>query len=215
MDEHFAHFKSLLDREDREGAVNYVIGSLQRDEVDIVTLYEQIIGPAINDMTCSIDGKWCIWKEHVRTSIAATVLGCCYPYVMRERRERHAGDRGKVIIACPPEEYHEIGARMVADLFTLCGHEVTFIGANTPNLEVATAVEIIGSEISGDKRFQQLQPVRRRADHLIGPTERQWQNLRPSSSGAAPSSATPMPGWRSGRTGWRGRTRTSRVWREG
>lgn len=143
MDEHFAHFKSLLDREDREEAVDYVLGLLQRDEVDIVTLYEQIIGPAINDMACSIDGKWCIWKEHVRTSIAATVLGCCYPYVMRERRERHAIDRGKVIVACPPEEYHEIGARMVADLFTLCGHEVTFIGANTPNLEVATAVNFI------------------------------------------------------------------------
>ncbi len=143
MDEHCDHFKSLLDREDREGAVNYVIGLLQRDEVDIITLYEQIIGPAINEMTCSIDGKWCIWKEHVRTSIAATVLGCCYPFVMKERRERHAGDKGKAIVACPPEEYHEIGARMVADLFTLSGHEVTFIGANTPNLEVATAVEFI------------------------------------------------------------------------
>jgi methanogenic corrinoid protein MtbC1 len=143
MDELYTHFKSLLDKEDREGAVNYVIGLLQKEEVDIITLYEQIIGPAINEMTCSIDGKWCIWKEHVRTSIAATVLGCCFPFVMKERRERQAGERGKVIIACPPEEYHEIGARMVADLFTLCGHEVTFIGANTPNLEVATAVELM------------------------------------------------------------------------
>lgn len=210
MDEHFAHFKSLLDREDREGAVDYVLGLLQRDEVDIVTLYEQIIGPAINDMACSIDGKWCIWKEHVRTSIAATVLGCCYPYVMRERRKGHAIDKGKVIVACPPEEYHEIGARMVADLFTLCGHEVTFIGANTPNLEVATAVNFIAPRylaISVSNSYNLFAAERTisavRGASLASPP--------PSSSGAAPSSATPMPGRKSGRTGWPVLTRTSRV----
>jgi methanogenic corrinoid protein MtbC1 len=44
---------------------------------------------------------------------------------------------------CPPEELHEIGARMVADYFTLCGYRVYFIGANTPQADMLKGIGYI------------------------------------------------------------------------
>jgi len=48
-----------------------------------------------------------------------------------------------VIVVCPTEELHEIGARMVTDFFTLCGYTATFIGANTPQDEIMEAIKYI------------------------------------------------------------------------
>ena len=48
-----------------------------------------------------------------------------------------------MIVACPTEELHEIGARMVADFFTLCGFHSTFVGANTPQSDILEAIEYV------------------------------------------------------------------------
>jgi MerR family transcriptional regulator, light-induced transcriptional regulator len=44
-------------------------------------------------------------------------------------------------VVCPPEELHEIGARMVADYFTLCGFNTIFIGANTPQNDIVDVIK--------------------------------------------------------------------------
>jgi methanogenic corrinoid protein MtbC1 len=45
-----------------------------------------------------------------------------------------------VIVVCPPEELHEIGARMVTDFFTLLGFDAIFVGANTPQADILEAI---------------------------------------------------------------------------
>ena len=68
----------------------------------------------------------------------------CYPFVVHERDQKyHSPARGKVIVVCPTEELHEIGARMVVDFFTLCGYTTTFIGANTPQDEIVSAIQVL------------------------------------------------------------------------
>jgi methanogenic corrinoid protein MtbC1 len=47
------------------------------------------------------------------------------------------------MVVCPPGELHEIGARLVADYFTLCGFKADFIGANTPLEDIVESIRAI------------------------------------------------------------------------
>lgn len=139
----FNEFTGYLDNEDKESCVRFVLSKLENRQIDIVTLYNQVLTPSLNEPFCIDEsGDTCIWKEHIRTSIIHTIIECCYPYVINEKRSLFSDKlKGNVIIACPQEEFHEIGARMVVDFFTLCGYLTTFIGANTPLKEILNAVE--------------------------------------------------------------------------
>ena len=136
---------SYLDKDDRYGCVELALTKLSNNEVDIVTLYDEILAPSLRETFCQEkQRKICIWEEHVRTSIVRTVIECCYPYVIKERNEKYKSPpKGKAIVACPAEELHEIGARMVADFFTLCGFDSMFIGANTPQVQILEAIEYV------------------------------------------------------------------------
>ena len=138
-------FLKLAESEDREKCVAWALDKVRTNELDIVTLYSDILAPSLNDMKCKdADAAVCIWKEHVRSSIVRTVIESCYPLVLKERAARGAKNTGvKAVVVCPAEELHEIGARMVADFFTLCGYEVTFVGANTPLEDFLAAIEVV------------------------------------------------------------------------
>jgi methanogenic corrinoid protein MtbC1 len=141
----YKEFLTYLDRQDKEHCVSFVLDKLSKNKIDIVTLYEEILTPSLREQFCRVSGtEICIWEEHVRTSIVRTVIECCYPYLIGERDRLYSpGKKGQVIVTCPSEEYHEIGARMVADFFSLCGYDVTFVGANTPREEVFSALAFI------------------------------------------------------------------------
>jgi len=145
MDAIYNKFVNLLELEDKENAVNLILTLLEEKKIDIVTLYTDILGPSLNNMKCNIEeGVGCIWKEHVRSSIIRTIIECCYPYVIKEKNEKYKDvNYGKVIVICPSEEYHEIGARMVSDFFTLCGYETIFVGSNTPTNEFLKVIDYV------------------------------------------------------------------------
>lgn len=138
----YCEFRALLDAEDKEGCVRFALSRLDAGELDIVDLYEGILTRGAREQYCTIrERSLCIWEEHARTAIIRTVLECCFPYLMKVRRSRLGKEsRGPVLVVCPPEEYHELGARMAADFFTLCGFDVTFVGANTPQEDIVEAV---------------------------------------------------------------------------
>jgi len=138
----YERFRSLLDAEDKYGCVQLALDSLRSGSIEVVPLYEEVLRRAAREEFCTLRKRnLCIWEEHVRTSIVRTVLECCYPAIMETRRQKHGnGSRGKILVVCPTEEYHELGARMAADFFTLCGFDVTFVGANTPQDQIVEAV---------------------------------------------------------------------------
>ncbi len=130
----------FLDQEDRRACVELAITRLASGEIGIVPLYQQVLTPALRERVNHNTGKpLSVWKEHVRTSIIRTVVECCYPYVIKDISQ--PCNKGRIIICCPLEELHEIGARMVTDFFILCGFEAIFIGANTPHRDIVEAIE--------------------------------------------------------------------------
>ena len=138
----FEEFAGLLEKEDKEKCVEFAVSKLSSGQLDVVTLYDQILAPSLNRIVCKpTEADTKIWREHVKSAIVRTIVECSYPYVIRERDRRYSKKRGeKAIVVCPTEEYHEIGPRMVADFFTLLGYDATFIGANTPQMNVVSAV---------------------------------------------------------------------------
>ena len=124
--------------------MDFAMSALSSGKVDVVTLYTELLERSLNEMRCGEDEATCIWREHVRSSIVRAVIECSYPYVARERDSKYGGSGGtRVIVVCPTEELHEIGARMVADFFTLAGYDSVFIGANTPMSVIMSAVSKI------------------------------------------------------------------------
>lgn len=144
----YEQFLSYLEKDDRFGCVDFILTGLINDNLNIVTVYEDILTPSLREEFCRQKQQpICVWEEHVRTSIIRTVIECCYPYVVKERNNRYqSAPRGKVIVVCPPDELHEIGARMVADFFTLCGFDAIFVGANTPQADILEAIGYVKPE---------------------------------------------------------------------
>jgi MerR family transcriptional regulator, light-induced transcriptional regulator len=133
-EEFYSKFCSYLEKEDKQGCVELVLDAVGRKEIGVTDLYEKVLAPCLNNMM-NREGKeeLFIWNEHVRSSIIRTIIECCYPYVLKEIRESEQPmGKGKVLLVCPPEEYHELGARMGSDFFNMCGYSTVFVGSNTP-----------------------------------------------------------------------------------
>ena len=143
----YNEFLELLESENKQKAVQYAIYLIDSGKMSIQNLYEYILSPAQNNMQCRLaDKKICIWKEHVRTAIVRTIVECCYPYVIKSRGNIKSVDK-TVVVICPPEEHHDLGARMVADFFTLCGCNAIFVGSDTPYDDFYNASEHIRPDI--------------------------------------------------------------------
>ncbi len=133
-------FSDLLNAEDREGCVRFALDGLDAGRFDLPVLYEGIIGPSlIQSEVCESGDNGCIWHEHAKTSIVRTVIENCWTRVADLQRKAPA-QAGTVLVICPEKEYHEIGARMVSDFFSLCGWKSAFVGANTPREQIRAAV---------------------------------------------------------------------------
>ena len=113
---------------------------LENKEISIIELYENVLTMALYDIDCQEGDIECIWKEHVQTSIVRTIVELVYPYVLKEKEETK---KDKVLVVCPTEEHHEIGAKMAHDFFLLQGYDSTFIGANTPLTVILAACEFV------------------------------------------------------------------------
>ena len=130
----YEKFVEYLENDDKPNAVGIALDALETGQVGIVELYTEFLMPAQNKMELEEKrDSVAIWKEHFRTSVVRTVIECCYPRVVKEGLANNfTKGKKKIVVFCPAEEYHDVGARMIADFFTLCGHNVYFLGSNTP-----------------------------------------------------------------------------------
>lgn len=83
--------------------------------------------------------------EHLATAITERMLAIVYPQLLAgvEPNSRRA------IITCSVNEYHQIGARMVADIMETRGWDVSFLGANTPSEDLLSMISAQSPEFLG------------------------------------------------------------------
>ncbi len=83
--------------------------------------------------------------EHLATAITESLLATVYPRILAGRSP---GGR-KAVISCSVNEYHQVGARMVADIMEGQGWDAWFLGANTPVEDLLRLIEEKKPDILG------------------------------------------------------------------
>jgi methanogenic corrinoid protein MtbC1 len=109
---------------------------LESDAV-LRTLYEDLVQRSLYEVGDLWErGRISVATEHLATAITESLLNLTYPRLFAQPR------LGKsAIVACVATEYHQIGGKMVADLFELNGWRGYFLGANTPVRDVKALIE--------------------------------------------------------------------------
>ena len=126
-DEMLQTFLQLLLHGDAVGCLTLVEQSISTAE-DLKYFYLNIISPALY----RVGHLWevniiSVAEEHIATAIVGRIMAALYP-----RFALFETTRGKAFVSAGPNEFHEIGARMVADFMEMDGWDVTYLGANTP-----------------------------------------------------------------------------------
>jgi MerR family transcriptional regulator, light-induced transcriptional regulator len=136
--EHLKLFQEKLNAYDKDACVSLVHGWIDSNELDLITVYEKILGLAMLDVRSKEeDPSHKIWNEHMKTQILRTVIESLYPDVMAQSP---IVSPQKVAILCPEGEYHELGARIVADYFRMLGYAGCFFGNSLPKDEIADLI---------------------------------------------------------------------------
>lgn len=123
----FQEYLAALLVPDMHAAIR-VTGAYVRSYNDIAVWWEQIIQPAmymIGDLWAQ--GLISVGQEHLATAITQRVMAIYYPLILELPRQN-----GPLVVTASPGEFHEIGLRIVADVFEIHGWDVHYIGANTP-----------------------------------------------------------------------------------
>jgi methanogenic corrinoid protein MtbC1 len=105
-----------------------IVAYLLEQNIDIKVLYKDLFQKSLYQIGKQWENnKICVATEHVATSITECLLNFTYPAI-------HSGTKNnkRVVVTCVPKEFHQIGAKMVADLFEINGWETYFVGANAP-----------------------------------------------------------------------------------
>lgn len=128
---------------DRRNAVEKIM-EIQRSGIPIKDIYEQVFKPVMWETgRLWHKGEISVAHEHFITAVTQLSMSQLYPYLFsNENRKNRA-----VIVACVPNELHEIGARMIADFFEMEGWDSYFYGANTPTASVLKAITEYNVEV--------------------------------------------------------------------
>ena len=107
---------------DLEGLHEFYVGLIQPTQYEVGAMWEE--------------GRISVATEHLATATNTFVSLTAYaPFA----RTTAGGPRA--IVACTQGEYHELGARLTADLLECDGWDVTFLGATMPVRDLLQAVE--------------------------------------------------------------------------
>jgi methanogenic corrinoid protein MtbC1 len=120
------YLKSLLNG--NRSQCTQIVNRLLENNIDIKILYTNLFQKSMY----RVGELWefnriSVATEHLATSITESLMNLIYPKIFSaEHIDKTA------VISCSINEYHQVGARMVADIFELNGWNGYFLGANTP-----------------------------------------------------------------------------------
>ena len=139
------YFGSLL--EGRKDNCHRIVGHLLEHEVEIQSLYLDLFQRSLY----AVGELWernriSVAREHLATAITEGVLNLVYPHLFEQEPDL---PQRKILISCAANEYHQVGGKMVADLFEMQGWEGHFLGANTPVDHMLTYIQETKPDLVG------------------------------------------------------------------
>ena len=120
---------------DRAACHAIVQGLLDKD-VAIHAVYVELFQRAMYEIGELWEkNKISVATEHLATAITESLMTLVYPRIFSAE---HIGR--SAIVSAVSNEYHQIGAKMVADIFELNGWNGYFLGANTPTPDLVRSI---------------------------------------------------------------------------
>jgi methanogenic corrinoid protein MtbC1 len=131
---------------DKPGAVAAALSAVDREEIDLPALYAMLA-----DLMHDVGSAWQagstpVWEEHLAHGVARTIVEALYPSVRRCAGSALRPGR-TVVLACPQDESHDLGLRMLSDRFDLAGWDTHLLGADSPTGEIAAASEALSAQL--------------------------------------------------------------------
>ena len=138
--------RALLSR-DRATALSAVAHAVDNGVISIPDLYTLVLGPLMTDTGAAWQaGATRVWEEHYASATVRTIVESLATRVIEAAGA--VPRRGETaLLACPPDEYHDLGLRMLLDRMLLAGYDAHFLGADTPVAEMCDAAERLGATL--------------------------------------------------------------------
>jgi methanogenic corrinoid protein MtbC1 len=158
-------FHNALLSGDRQEAIKLSNDSVQTAS-DLAEFYLKVIQPSLYRIGVQWEmGDISVAQEHLASAIVTRVMSLLYPkFVVMEQ------SKGKAVVTAAPNEFHEIGARMVADLLEADGWDVDYTGANLPVEELLEFLKVkkpfltaisVGMPFNLDKAMELVSLIRK------------------------------------------------------
>lgn len=127
---------------DRSRASSIVNQALSEKE-KINDIYENIIKEALYKVGEMWEkGTISVATEHLASAIVESVLNELYYSVVSKTKNNKT-----VIATAVQNEVHQIGIKMVSDIFEINGWNVHYLGANTPSAELLKYIDLINPAV--------------------------------------------------------------------
>jgi methanogenic corrinoid protein MtbC1 len=117
--------------------------NLINQQVPIKDIYENIFKKALYDVGDLWEfNKISVATEHLASAIVEALLNEMYLNIVSKEKINKT-----VIVACVENEFHQIGIKMVSDVFEMNGWNTHFLGSNTPSTELVSYIKTINPDI--------------------------------------------------------------------
>lgn len=132
-----AYFDSLL--EGNRVGCQKVVKEFRKQNLSIILLYEEVFKKSLYRIGNMWEyNKISVAVEHMATSITEGLMNELLPEIMSMDRKNK-----KIVISCVENEEHQVGGKMVADIFEKNSWDTHYLGANTPMDELVRFCELV------------------------------------------------------------------------
>lgn len=120
-----------------------IMKEFRTSNFSIVTLYEELFMKNLYKLGQMWEyNKITISVEHMATAIIEGLMNELCPEVMSFERINK-----KVVVSCVENEQHQVGGKMVADIFEKNCWDAHYLGANTPIDELVTFCDLVKPDL--------------------------------------------------------------------
>jgi len=125
------YFQALLDGDRNE--TGKIVRGLLDENIPIKALYLDLFQRSLYRVgELWEENRISVAREHLATATTEWLLSLAYPALFSPRKAEEGEERKKVIVSCAANEYHQVGGKIVADMFEIYGWDSYFLGADTP-----------------------------------------------------------------------------------
>lgn len=122
-----------------------MVQALMAQGASVQDLYIGLLQRAMYDVgECWEHEQMTVASEHLATAITGQMLSLILPLASKERKKNK-----NMVIACVADEFHQLGARMMADFCQIHGWDSHFHGANTSIPDLLRIIETLHPTLLG------------------------------------------------------------------